>query len=70
MQRGSLDQTIVLFFTFIGYSNSSVQNFAKNKVVTFLEGKIKPKQTTRIEIGLPKKVILEGIYFEDVETLY
>ena len=44
----------------------SVQNFAKNKVKTFLEGKIKTKvQINRIEIGFPKKIILEGIYFED-----
>ena len=44
----------------------SVQNFAKNKVVIFLEGKIKTKvQINRVEIGLPTKIILEGIYFED-----
>ena len=44
----------------------SVQNYAKVKAVTYLEGKIKTKVTIkRIEIGLPKKVILEGVYFED-----
>ena len=44
----------------------SVQNFAKNKAVTYLEGKIKTKvRIDRVEIGLPKKVILEGVYFED-----
>jgi hypothetical protein len=44
----------------------SVQNYAKDKAVTYLEGKIKTKVTIkRIEIGLPKKVILEGVYFED-----
>lgn len=44
----------------------AVQNYAKNKAVTFLEGKIHTKVIIdRIEIGLPKKVILEGIYFED-----
>ena len=44
----------------------SVQNYAKGKAVTYLEGKIKSKVTIdRLEIGLPKKVILEGVYFED-----
>ncbi len=43
-----------------------VQNFAKNKAVEYLEGKIHTKVViNRIEIGLPKKIILEGIYFED-----
>ncbi|MFV7236883.1 translocation/assembly module TamB domain-containing protein [Flavobacterium sp. ZB4R12] len=44
----------------------SVQNYAKEKAITYLEGKIKTKVSIdRIEIGLPKKVILEGVYFED-----
>jgi hypothetical protein len=44
----------------------AVQNFAKNKAVTFLEDKIKTKvEIGRIEIGLPKKIILEDVYFED-----
>ena len=43
-----------------------VQQFVKNKAVTYLEGKIKTKVAIdRIEIGLPKKIILEGVYFED-----
>lgn len=44
----------------------AVQNFAKDKAVTYLEGKIKTKVSIgRIEIGLPKNVILEDVYFED-----
>lgn len=44
----------------------AVQNFAKNKAVTYLQGKIHTKVVVgRIEIGLPKKVILENVYFED-----
>lgn len=44
----------------------AVQNFAKNKAVDYLEGKIHTKVViSRIELGLPKKVILEGVYFED-----
>ncbi len=42
-----------------------VQNFAKDKAVAYLEGKIKTKVSLEsIEIGLPKKVILHGFYFE------
>jgi TamB, inner membrane protein subunit of TAM complex len=41
------------------------QNIAKDEAVSYLEGKIGTKVTLdRIEIGLPKKVILEGFYFE------
>lgn len=44
----------------------AVQNKIKDKAVTFLEEKIKTKVVIgRIEIGLPKKVILEDFYFED-----
>ena len=43
-----------------------VQNLAKNELVAYLEKKIHTKVSiNRIEIGLPKKVILEGFYFED-----
>jgi hypothetical protein len=45
---------------------SFVQNFVKDKAVTYLEGKIKTKvQVGSIEIGLPKKIILNDFYFED-----
>lgn len=41
------------------------QNLAKDKAVAYLEGKIGTDvNIDRIEIGLPKKVILEGVYFE------
>lgn len=44
----------------------SVQNFAKEKVVTYIEGKIKTKvNIDKVDIGFPKKIILEGVYFED-----
>lgn len=46
----------------------AVQNFIKDKAVTYLEEKIKTDVNIgRIEIGLPKKVILEGVYFESRE---
>jgi len=41
-----------------------VQNIVKDKAVSYLEGKIGTDvKIGRIEIGLPKKVILEGVYF-------
>ncbi|QCY68577.1 hypothetical protein FHG64_03745 [Antarcticibacterium flavum] len=44
----------------------AVQNFIKEEAVTFLEEKIEtPVRIDRLEIGFPKKIILEGFYFED-----
>lgn len=44
----------------------TVQNYIKNQAVTFIEGKIKtPVAINRLEIGLPKKIIISGFYFED-----
>jgi len=44
----------------------TVQNYIKNQAVTFIEGKIKtPVKIDRLEIGVPKKIILSGFYFED-----
>lgn len=44
----------------------AVQNFVKDKAVSYLEEKIQTKVAIdRIEIGLPKNVIVEGIYFQD-----
>jgi hypothetical protein len=44
----------------------AVQNFAKNKAVTFLQNKIHTKvQISHISLGLPKLIVLEGVYFED-----
>ena len=44
----------------------AVQNFAKNKAVNYLQGKIHTKvQIAHISLGLPKLIVLEGVYFED-----
>lgn len=46
----------------------AVQNFAKDKAVAYIEKKIKtPVSIEGIEIGLPKKVIISGFYFESRE---
>jgi hypothetical protein len=44
----------------------AVQNFAKNKAVTFLQNKIKTKvKIDRLSIDFPKMIVLEGVYFGD-----
>jgi hypothetical protein len=44
----------------------SVQNFVKDKAITYLHKKIKTKVTLdHISIKFPKDVVLEGFYFED-----
>ncbi|MNR69089.1 hypothetical protein D3C85_1940870 [compost metagenome] len=44
----------------------SVQNFVKNKAITYLQDKIKTKVSLDyISIKFPKDVVLEGFYFED-----
>jgi hypothetical protein len=43
-----------------------VQNFVKDKAITFLENKIQTKvEIGSIEIGLPKNIIINDFYFED-----
>jgi len=44
----------------------SIQNYTVQKVVHYLEGKIgTPVRLNRISLDLPKRLVLEGIYFED-----
>jgi len=44
----------------------AVQNFAKNKAVNYLQGKIHTKVAIgHVDIGLPKSIVLEDVYFED-----
>lgn len=44
----------------------SIQNFVKDKAIVYLEKKIKTKvEIGTIQIGLPKKIILNDFYFED-----
>jgi hypothetical protein len=44
----------------------SIQNFAKDKAITYLHNKIKTKVSLdHISIKFPKDVVLEGFYFED-----
>jgi hypothetical protein len=44
----------------------AIQNFAKDKVLTYLNEKLKTKSSLdRIAIRFPKTIVLEGFYFED-----
>lgn len=48
----------------------SIQNFAKDKAITYLHKKIKTKVSLdRIAINFPKEVVLEGFYFEDQKKI-
>ena len=43
-----------------------IQNFAKDKAVSYLQNKIKTKVSLdRIAVNFPKEIVLEGFYFED-----
>lgn len=57
---------VLLFLLVLIIQIPSVQNFIKDKAVTYLEGKIKTKVSIdKFELRFPEKVILEGFYFED-----
>ncbi len=44
----------------------SIQNFLKDKAVTFIEGKIHTKvKIGHFSLGLPKLIVLDSVYFED-----
>jgi len=44
----------------------SIQNYVKDKAITYLQGKIKTKVSLdHISIKFPKDIVLEGFYFED-----
>lgn len=44
----------------------AVQNFVKNRAVSFIQGKIHtPVKIGHLSLGLPKLIVLEDVYFED-----
>ncbi len=46
----------------------AVQRYSKDRVVAYLQDKLKTKVVVdKIQVGLPKDVILEGVYFQDQE---
>ncbi|MEP7094129.1 MAG: translocation/assembly module TamB, partial [Flavobacterium sp.] len=57
--------TLLLLLTIL-IQIPSIQNYAKDKAITYLHKKIKTKVSLdRIGIKFPKEVVLEGFYFED-----
>lgn len=56
----------LLVLVFILIQIPAVQNFAKNKVVAYLENKIKTKVSIgSLRIAFPKQIVLKDVYFED-----
>lgn len=56
----------LLLLIFILIQVPAVQNFARKKVVSYLENKIHTKvQIAKLSLDFPKRLVLEGVYFED-----
>ena len=56
----------LVLLLFIALQIPAVQNFTKEKVVAYIEGKIKTKVSIRkVQIGFPKDIVLEGVFFAD-----
>ncbi len=50
----------------IAIQTAPVQNFARKKIVSFLENKLKTRvEVKRLDIDFPKMLVLEGVYIED-----
>lgn len=63
---------ILVFAAIYSLQYPSVQNFVKDKLVNYLEGKIKTKvQLDRIYVNFPNKIEIENLYLQgqDVDTL-
>lgn len=57
---------ILLLIILIAIQIPAVQNVIKDKAVVYLQDKIKTKVVVdNLSISFPKKVVLEGVYFED-----
>ena len=60
---------IIIFLILLVYiliQVPAVQNFAKNKVVSYLQNKIKTKvEIGKLSLDFPKRLVLENVYFED-----
>src|SRR4051794_12996847 len=60
----SLIALVVLLL--IAIQTAPVQNFARKKIVSFLENKLKTRvDIKRLDIDFPKMLVLEGVYIED-----
>lgn len=60
----SLITLIILVLILI--QTAPVQNFARKKIVSFLEKKLETRvQIARLDVDFPKMLVLEGVYIED-----
>lgn len=60
----SIFALIVLILILI--QTAPVQNFARGKIVAFLQNKLKTRvEIKRLDIDFPKMLVLEGVYIED-----
>lgn len=56
----------LLLLVFVLIQVPAVQDLARKKVVSYVQGKIKtPVQIQKLSLDLPKLLVLEGVYFED-----
>ncbi len=56
----------LLLLIYILIQIPAVQNIARKKVVAFLENKIHTKvEIAKLSLDFPKRLVLEGVYFED-----
>jgi hypothetical protein len=47
-----------------------VQNYAKGKVVSYIQNKIKTKvEIGKLSLDFPKRLVLEQVYFEDQKKI-
>ncbi|MDG2432653.1 translocation/assembly module TamB domain-containing protein, partial [Flavobacterium sp.] len=59
---------VLLFVVLIAIQLPAVQNFAKDKIVTYVQSKVKTKvDIKKLKIEFPHKIILEGVLVEDQE---
>ena len=56
----------LIVLVLIAIQTAPVQNFARGKIVSFLENKLKTRvEIKRLDIDFPKMLVLQGVYIED-----
>jgi translocation and assembly module TamB len=61
-----LSLVLLILVVLLLIQTAPVQNFARKKIVTYLENKLQTKVAiSRLDIDFPKMLVLEGVYIED-----
>jgi translocation and assembly module TamB len=61
-----LSMIALIVLLLIAIQTAPVQNFARQKIVSFLENKLKTRvEIKRLDIDFPKMLVLQGVYIED-----